>query len=164
MCWWTDYGTHIKDDDDCRNIVAFIFNQYTDMSGTRMQSVSSNIKNVNPHTIDHDERCEFAAMVATIVGEPPKTEFDKTVAAVKKLKKYRPKKKDIKDSAVLSLYIIAAMEKHPKKYNDDYQLADDTKVIIRKFAAAVCSSMRAYLSEIKITHPYSMEYVHNVLN
>jgi hypothetical protein len=161
MCWWCGFKQHIKTEDDCRNLSALIFQQYRSAAGVPLLSIKSNGKKTQiPHSICHDERCSFVAIIASIIGEPPSTGFDESVKFAEKLKSHTVDKKDADESAVLSDSIISAVCATANIATN--KLDNDIANRIRVYAAVINSSMRAYIT----TGPegsYGVQYLINAL-
>lgn len=161
MCWWKEYKLYIKNKDTCRNFVALIMRQYHITTGNKMTSVVSKEGTRDPHTIDHEERCGFAAIIAAIVGEPPNCGFDKCIEAAAALKKYKPCDESIKDGAMLTKLLVNAMAK-----DDECDLSDDIKMNMAIFSAAIIDSFKSYNKTGKAGVPdgaYSLKYLYDLL-
>jgi hypothetical protein len=166
MCWWTGYKIHITGPETCRNIVAIIFNQYGISAGEKMQSIKSEEKEPLPHTISHDERCEFAAIVAAIVGEPPDKGFDQCIKAAEELKKYKPSKKTMDMAVPLAKLIEEAVSAAPKKEKEGYELDEKIKIHLLAYASAIIDSFEAYKKTGNGNAPvgsYSLKYLYSLI-
>jgi hypothetical protein len=158
MCWWTEFHDRIKDVDDCRNLSAFIFQQYNGLIGEKLQSVINRNNVAIPHCINHHERGDFVAIIAAIVEEPPEMkEFTKSCEAAECLASYEPLYEDIRDSEIFAKIISIAVTKEGKTLPDHI----DSK--LRLFAAAVTASMREYKTQGE-KGMYSIEYLYQILS
>ena len=156
MCWWVDRKEekrskdktvsilHIPDNDSCRNLVVFIFQHYKLTVGEDMSSILSKVPTNFPHTMDHDDRCDFAAIIASIVGENPPEQFNRCILAAAALKNYKPDKKYIENSALLTQMLTIALSLTHRKIDKQYELPIDIKNHIILFAAAITEAINNY--------------------
>jgi hypothetical protein len=145
MCWWTQFKLHIRSKDDCRNLSALIFQQYKTVAKETLISIIDIKKTPLPHTIPHDDRCLFVAIIAAIIDEQPSDGFGKCIEFAEMLKKYKADKKDIDESEILCASIIQALCIAASATIKKYSMSSDTENHIRNYSAAVNAAIRSYI-------------------
>lgn len=162
MCWWQSYKNRINGPDACRNLVVLVFKQFEATTGNKLQSITSK-KNIKmPNTINHDERCNFAAIIASIIGEAPEKGFEICIEAALKLKKYNPDDQAMREGQMLTKFLIDALTQSEKEGD----LEDSVKLHLSVFAAAVINSFKIYNQSGKSGSPdgpYVLKYLYDLL-
>ena len=145
MCWWRNFSKFICSEEHCRNKSAMFFQLYKLISNHMLLSIKSKTKVPIPHTIDHDERCDFVAILAIIIGEPPEEKFENCFLMADALKYYVADKADLDDGNIIAKSICISLM--VKKEGKEYTIDKDIVTRIHVYEAAVVASIKLYLEQ-----------------
>lgn len=146
MCWWSNFGIHIKDVETLRNLAVFMGQQYKVTTKHDLTSIADDKKTPIPHSINHDDRPKFVAVIATILGDTTYP-YIKSAEAAAKLAEYTTSEKDEDLGSVLAKSIIASSQgiAREKTGKSDYAIPTETAILIKKFSVAYVNAVKKYI-------------------
>lgn len=173
MCWWTNFGMHVKDKESLRNIFVFITDHYRTIMGEDLTMFKSKNNVQIPHCIDNDEKPLFVAVIAHLLGDDIKVHDEnikelylRSIKMAESLHEYKCKNdngKDLANRIIMASQLIArrkidAEETKRKKLEsvdkeeaekeaekkDEYVLPIALQENIHKYAAALTEAIVQY--------------------
>jgi hypothetical protein len=144
MCWWVQFSKFISSEDHCRNISALFFQQYKLTAKHALSSIKRKHKIPIPHTIDHDERCDFVAILAIIIDEPPEDGFEECFVMAEKLKHYVPNMADIEEAGIIAESVVLSLT--AKKDGKEYPIGKDLVIRVHMYIASIVAAIKLYLA------------------
>jgi hypothetical protein len=164
MCWWVDFSIHIKDTDSLRNLAVFIGQHYKAITKHDLKSILDEKKTPIPHSINHHDRPNIVAVIATILGDVTKP-YPDAIKAAAALEGYDVDEKVAEKSAILAKNIITFAQEiaKAKSKKDDYDVPEKTKALIKKFAAALTVAICKYV-ETGPEGSFTIDYLNTELS
>lgn len=148
MCWWTDFGLHVKDINTLRNLAVLMAQQYKIITKHDLMSISDEMKTPIPHSINHDDRPKFVAVIATILGDDTTTKYTASVDIAKRLSEIKVEDKSDGKWTMLAKSIILSSEEIAREKKDKhYTMPDETARLVKQFAIVYTNAVITYIEK-----------------